>query len=45
MLWAKRKVEKEKSEQEVELPLKQGHLAESASSTKKDLTTNLNLPY
>ena len=45
MLWAKRKAEKEKLGRRAELPLEQGHLAESASSTKKDLTTNLNLPY
>ena len=37
MLWAKRKAEKEKLGRRAELPLEQGHLAESASSIKKKL--------
>ena len=45
MLWAKRKAEKEKLGRRAELPLEQGHLAESANLIEKDLTTNLNLPY
>ena len=37
MLWAKRKAEKVKLGRRAELPLEQGHLAESASSIKKKL--------
>ena len=45
MLWAKRKAEKVKSEQRAELPLEQGHLAESANLIEKDLTSRNNLSY